>query len=78
MTNEEVRLRAILANRTGDVRYVMDIPRWQQYAGLYPEIMCPFDINGNMKEEYKLMKEKEENDLKDLKERLDLELNIKN
>jgi hypothetical protein len=81
MTNEEIRLRAILANRTGDVRYVIDIPRRQQYAGLYPDIMFPLEIGPDGKkiinEIYIKRKEKEEEDLKLLKEKLDKELNIK-
>jgi len=38
MTNEEVRLRALLSIRTGDKKYLKGIPSHQQFAGLYPEI----------------------------------------
>lgn len=39
MNVEEVRLRSLLYIRTGDDKYIKDIPIYMQYAGLYPEII---------------------------------------
>ena len=44
MNNEEIRLRALLSIRYNDDRYTKAVPEWQQFAGLYPEIIGQDDI----------------------------------
>lgn len=72
MDREEIRLRAILSNRTGDVKYVRDIPTHLHFAALYPETMKKFEIvDGKVvfqDDEY------ETKALSELKERLDNDL----
>jgi hypothetical protein len=75
MTGEEVRLRSLLTLRTGDVRYVMDIPKELSFCGLYPERMRSFKIKEDGKVEYG--PDPDEQELKKLKEKLDIELGIK-
>lgn len=71
MTAEEIRLRSLLTLRTGDVRYVMDIPpQWQVY-GLYPERRRSFNMLPDGKIEYGPDPDAE--NLKILKEKLDKE-----
>ena len=65
MSNVEIRLRALLAIRTGEIKYVKDIPSHLQFGGLYPEIQ-----RINMTEE---MKYKEDVAITKLKELIDEE-----
>lgn len=37
MEAEEIRLRALLHIKTGNEKYIKDVPQHLQFAGLYPE-----------------------------------------
>lgn len=58
MDAEEIRLRSLLSIRTGDNKYIKNIPRELEVYGLYPEIIGQDDTEA----------------LKSLKEKLDHEI----
>lgn len=45
--SEEIRIRALVSNRTGNKEIIKNINPMLSFAGLYPETMRKMDKNGN-------------------------------